>query len=113
MLRSGISMALLLGGTSLASAQGMVSGRIFDDPTSCPLRAAVINVVGSPARTMTDAQGRSPLGGFPATAFTLQVALNGYVTATTENVIATDTATRVDFSLERATADAGTKPQVR
>lgn len=107
---------LVLSGTSAAQGQGvttMVSGRIFDDITSCPLRGVVLTASGSAVRTQTDAQGRYWFKGVPATAFTLQAALPGYQSQSADNVVATDTATRVDFSLERAPTDSSTKVRVR
>ena len=97
-----------------ATTGSMVSGRIFDDITSCPLRGAAITAVGSAAHTTTDAQGRYYLRGAPSTPFTLQVSARGYVTQATDNILANDPDARVDFSLERAPSDStARRPAVR
>lgn len=117
MLKRVAVLAIVLVGaaTAGAAAQGgapMVSGRVFDDTTGCPLRGATISAVGSPAKTMTDAQGRYYLKGAPSTPFTLQAVLTGYQSQANDNVVAPDSATRVDFSLLRAVESAG-RPRVR
>jgi len=109
-----LAAALLAGIPSTAQGQRtttgpMVSGRVFDDITSCPLRGAVLSAVGTSTRTTSDAQGRYYLRGVPGSAFTLQASLNGYATQTSEGVLATDPDTRVDFSLERAPSDSTAK----
>ncbi len=109
-----LMMALVVGVSATASAQGgspMVSGRVFDDTTGCPLRGVAISAVSSPAHTMTDANGRYYLKGVPTTPFTLQAMLAGYVMAGTDNVVASDSSVRVDFSLLRAMRDTTMKPK--
>lgn len=115
MKRLVLMMALLVGWSATASAQGggapMVSGRIFDDTTGCPLRGVSVTAVSSTARTMTDANGRYYLKGVPTTPFTLQAMLAGYVTAGNDNVIVSDSSVRVDFSLLRTVSDTSAKPK--
>jgi Carboxypeptidase regulatory-like domain len=103
-----VATLLLCGGVTMnASAQGMVSGRVFDDVTGCPLRGVSMTAVGSSARTTADAQGRYYLKGVPGSPFALLAALRGYVTQSVTNLVVADTSTRVDFSLVRADADTG------
>ena len=111
-----MTMLLLAGAAQGAVAQGggipTVSGRVFDDTTGCPLRGVSLTAVGSTAKTVTDANGRYHLRGLPTAAFTLQAMLAGYTPSSTENLMVTDSATRVDFSLVRAMVDTGAKPKV-
>jgi hypothetical protein len=109
-----LSVAMVSTAHGQATTSGMVSGRVFDDITTCPLRGAVLTAAGSSARTTTDAQGRYYLRGVPTTPFTLQVSLRGYAPQASENILATDPDTRVDFSLERAPSDStGRRAAVR
>jgi hypothetical protein len=104
-----LATVLVLGIAPAASAQKggppMVSGRVFDDSTGCPLAGVFITATAT-AHTMTNAAGRYYLWGVPATPFTLTARLNGFVTLVNENVIAADSTMRVDFSLLRAPGDA-------
>jgi len=88
-----------------------VSGRVFDDTTGCPLRGVKLTAIGSSAATLTDINGRYRLRGVPSTPFTLEAALAGYASKSSDGVIAADTTLRVDFSLVRARTDSGkTRP---
>ena len=112
-----IAVLLMVGGARAARAQAggipTVSGRVFDDTTGCPLRGVSLTAVGSAAKTTTDANGRYHLRAVPTTPFTLLAALGGYVTQSNSNLVVTDSAARVDFSLLRAPADTGAKARVR
>ena len=98
---------LLTLGTSAAQAQGVprvVSGRIFDDSTGCPLRA--VQVAAAPGvHVLTDVQGRYRMGNLPSGAFTLTALLRGYQPNNVDSLVVSDSSTRVDFSLIRAAAD--------
>jgi hypothetical protein len=110
-----MTAVLVLGGAGSAAAQGggapMVSGRVFDDTTGCPLRGVAISAESSTAKTVTDANGRYYLKGVPTTPFSLQAILAGYAAETTNNVTVSDSAARVDFSLIRAMRDSSMKPR--
>ena len=109
-------LVLVAGTTRFAHAQEvprMVSGRVFDDTTGCPLRGVAVAVQSASAKTVTDANGRYYLKGLPITSFTLQASLVGYVTANSDNIMVSDSAARVDFSLVRALSDLNAKPVVR
>ena len=111
------AIALMAGAVSGAAAQGstglMVSGRVFDDTTGCPLRGVVLTAVGATAKTMTDANGRYYLHAVPSSPFALQAMLAGYATQSATNLVVSDTAARVDFSLRRDSSDLNQKPKVR
>ena len=107
---------LMIVAATAASAQDVpriVSGRVFDDTTGCPLRGVAVAAQGSPAKTVTDANGRYYLKGLPTNPFTLQAALAGYATASNESLVVNDSSARVDFSLLRALTDMSAKPAVR
>ena len=106
--------SLIVGAASSVTAQSggapMVSGRVFDDTTGCPLRGVSLSAVGSSAKTATDVHGRYYLKGVPTSPFTLQAWLAGYAAATNENLTVHDSGARVDFSLLRAASDTGKLP---
>ena len=103
------AVVLMAGVMSGAAAQGaaglMVSGRVFDDTTGCPLRGVALTAVGATAKTVTDANGRYYLHAVPSSPFTLQAMLAGYATQTAPNLVVSDTAARVDFTLLRDPSD--------
>ena len=88
----------------------VVSGRVFDDTTGCPLGNANIHVIGGPAQAMTNTQGRYRLTGLPTTSFVLEATHVGYQPARTLNMMPTDSSARADFSLIRAVGDSA-RPQ--
>ena len=110
-MKSTILLALVLGvgATTAIHAQvagaPAVSGRVFDDTTGCPLRGVRLSAAGTTVTTLTDVNGRYRLKGVPATPFTLEAVLAGYVSSSSTGVIAADTVLRVDFSLVRAPGD--------
>lgn len=87
------------------AAPRMVSGRVFDDTTGCPLRGAQVGAVGAATHVVTDVNGRYRMPNPPSTAFTLQALLRGYQSNTADGVVVSDSSSRVDFSLVRAPAD--------
>lgn len=92
-------------GTAHAQAR-VVSGRVFDDTTGCPLAKAQITVAGDKsARAVTNGQGRYTLANAPASPFTLQAWAPGYQAKHTDSVTVTDASARVDFSLLRSGSD--------
>jgi len=112
-----LAAALVVGISAPLAAQTggapMVSGRVFDDTTGCPLRGVALSAVGATAKTLTDANGRYYLRAVPTTPFTLQAALAGYATQTVAGLLVGDSTARVDFSLLRAMRDTTAKPPVR
>ncbi|MES1259458.1 MAG: carboxypeptidase regulatory-like domain-containing protein [Gemmatimonadota bacterium] len=112
MKRLGFLVALFaIAAVPAVQAQGgnvpAVSGRVFDDTTGCPLRGVRLTAVGTSAATVSDINGRYRLRGVPTTPFTLEAALAGYASKSSDGVIAADTTLRVDFSLIRAMGDTG------
>lgn len=96
--------AVLLGTATSLHAQGMVrmvSGRVFDDTTGCPLRGARITAAGSSGAAVSDVKGHYHLVDPPAERFTLMAMLSGYQMRRTDSVLVTDSTSRVDFSLHR------------
>jgi hypothetical protein len=112
-----LAAVLLIGVSPRLGAQSggapMVSGRVFDDTTGCPLRGVALTAVGATAKTVTDANGRYYLRAVPAAPFTLQAALAGYATQSVANLLVRDSTARVDFSMLRAVGDTSTRPVVR
>jgi Carboxypeptidase regulatory-like domain len=112
-----LAVLFLFGGSWRLGAQAggapMVSGRVFDDTTGCPLRGVALSAVGATAKTLTDANGRYYLRAVPTAPFTLQAGLAGYATQTVAGLLVGDSTARVDFSLPRDMRDAGAKPPVR
>jgi hypothetical protein len=103
---------LMVCSATIAPAQGvprMVSGRIFDDSTGCPLRSVQVTAVGSTTHVATDANGRYRLSDPPTGSFTLQAALSGYQLNSAPAVVVSDSLARVDFSLVRAAGDGAAK----
>jgi hypothetical protein len=92
----------------MAGMQGMammVSGRVFDDTTGCPLRGAQVAQGDGATHVTTDVNGRYRMTSVPATPFSLRVTLAGYRPRQADSVMVTDTTARVDFSLKRVVAD--------
>jgi hypothetical protein len=99
---------LIISAFSSAQAQDaprMVSGRIFDDSTGCPLRGVQVTAVGAAAHVATDANGRYRMANPPSATFTLQALLRGYQPNNASGLVVADSSTRVDFSLVRAPDD--------
>ena len=104
--------ALVLSLASAAQAQDgprKVSGRIFDDSTGCPLRAAQVTATGADAHVATDANGRYRMVNPPAGTFSLRATLAGYQPQQVDGVAVTDSTARVDFSLFRTYRDGSTQ----
>lgn len=106
-------LTVMMAGTAqFAPAQDaprMVSGRVFDDSTGCPLRSVQIAATGSASHVLTDANGRYRMSNPPTGTFTLQALLRGYQSQDAASVIAADSTERVDFSLLRAPGDSTTR----
>lgn len=107
-------MGVLAGGVQFARGQAqaaprMVSGRVFDDTTGCPLGGVQVQAVGASGRALTNPQGRYRLGGLPDGEFMLQSTRAGYRPHQTLSMTVSDSSARVDFSLLRATGDSAAR----
>jgi hypothetical protein len=104
-----ILAALLVGVIPAARAQSsggtMVSGRVFDDTTGCPLKGVRIAIPGAANHVVSDANGRYRMANPPSAPFTLQAMLPGYQSRQVDSVAVSDSTARVDFSLLRAWGD--------
>lgn len=101
-------VCIALAGARMAAAQGtapVISGRVFDDTTGCPLRGVIVRPTGSQSHATTDVQGRYRLGGLPDGNFILEAVRPGYRIQQSLSMSASDSSARVDFSLIRAPAD--------
>jgi Ser-tRNA(Ala) deacylase AlaX len=99
---------MMISAATAAQAQDvprMVSGRIFDDSTGCPLRSVQVMAVGSAVHVATDANGRYRMSNPPTGTFTLQAVLRGYQPNNAGGMAVSDSTARVDFSLFRAPGD--------
>lgn len=95
-----------------AQAQGaprMVSGRVYDDSSGCPLKGAQVSVGPEQAHASTDIHGRYRIANPPTASFSLRVTLAGYEPQQVDNIAVSDSAARVDFSLFRAFRDGSTQ----
>jgi hypothetical protein len=103
--------ALVVAIPSVARAQNMnmspmvVSGRVFDDTTGCPLRGAKVTLELTSTSTTTDANGRYRLATSSMGKIDMVAMLNGYLPRHHDGISVTDSSSRVDFSLVRATGD--------
>ena len=107
-----LAMVMMVGGAQLAHAQGaprMVSGRVFDDSTGCPLTSAKVTAGTGTISAVTDAHGRYRLANPPTESFSLRVTLAGFQPQQADDVTVTDSTERVDFSLPRAFRDGSTQ----
>ncbi|HEY4320473.1 MAG TPA: carboxypeptidase-like regulatory domain-containing protein [Gemmatimonadales bacterium] len=103
-------VGLLIGVIPAAHAQGtggatMVSGRIFDDTTGCPLKGVKITATGASVPVISDVNGRYRMANPPSMPFSMLATLPGYQTRQADSVMVTDSTARVDFSLLRAWSD--------
>lgn len=103
-------VGLLCGVIPAAQAQGtggatMVSGRVFDDTTGCPLKGVKIAATGASVPVVSDVNGRYRMANPPTMPFSLQAMLPGYQPGRVDSIAATDSTARVDFSLLRAWSD--------
>ena len=93
----------------------VVSGRIFDDTTGCPLKGVRVNASDGNTENMatafalTDANGRYRMGKLPPGSMTLAAVLAGYQIEYVRNLVVSDSYVRVDFSLIRAAGDSAAK----
>lgn len=92
-----------------AGVPRLVSGRVFDDSSGCPLKSAKVSVVPGTQHVLTDAHGRYRLANPPSGPVSLRVALAGYLVGAADGVMVTDSTARVDFSLLRAHGDTAMK----
>lgn len=96
---------LLLGGTSVALAQGTVRGTVRDADTGNTLPGVSIAAVGTTYGTVTDRNGQYAIEALPAGTYTLRASFVGYASAEADVTIA-DGADRVqDFGLAETTLD--------
>ncbi len=99
-------VAVTFSATQAMAAQGtrVLTGRVFDDTTGCPLRGVTVRPQGSARGAVTDVQGRYRLAGV-ANGSIVEAVLRGYSVNQSLPLTADDPDTRVDFSLLRAPGD--------
>lgn len=105
-------MGLFLGGVQFAPAQAVpraVSGRVFDDTTGCPLAGVHVQAVGGSGSAVTSVQGRYRLATLPEGEFVLVASRAGYQQRQSLSMTVSDSSTRVDFSLIRASGDSAAR----
>jgi outer membrane receptor protein involved in Fe transport len=93
-VRCAVWLALVLAGASSAHAQGTgrIVGRVMDAQTGAGMPNVMIEVVGTPLRTLSGVDGRYALPAVPAGAATLRAHSIGYTTKTVTAVTVTTNA---------------------
>ncbi len=92
-------LALLLGSTGIAAAQGIVSGRVTDQANGNALVGARVVVVGTSLTASTNAEGRYRMTGVPAGTVQMRASQIGYASGTKSVTVADQGAATVDFGL--------------
>lgn len=97
-----IFIFLLFTHTSIASAQGHLTGRILEAETGEPLIGANVIVMGTSIGAAADAEGRFDIRNLPTGPHTLAASMLSFETQQQEVVIADGQVTEVTFSLSEA-----------
>lgn len=94
-----LALVLLGGATSAWAQTGTIRGQVVDEATGRPVVGVQIQVVGTPAGSLTDARGQYLMLNIPAGSVTLRAAALGYATLDRQVTVVAGEAAVVDFSL--------------
>lgn len=94
--------ALFLAGGGALSAQGIVSGRVTDSVTKQPLQQALVNVVGTTQRTLTNQDGQYRLTNVPAGTALIRVVFIGYKSESQSVFVTAGGTATADFAMTAA-----------
>ena len=97
-----VPVLMLLGGASVAIAQGVLTGRVSATGTGAPIQEARVIVLGTSLFAITNAEGRYTLRGIPTGATEVRVLRVGFQEQKRSVVVSSTTAANLDFTLNQA-----------